>query len=202
MKDLANQLVLKWARRGPSERILVTDDFTRLTLDTIALTSMDYRFNSFYQDKMHPFVDAMLCWLKESGDKSQRGPVLNHLLFRKANRLQESWDFMTKIAGEIIANRRAHPTEKQDLLNAMIYGVDPKTGERMRDELIISEMITFLVAGQLCFQRHHLMWQLMSCQATRPLQACCLSSSSISAGTVKRICEPSGRSMRSLALNQ
>jgi cytochrome P450/NADPH-cytochrome P450 reductase len=34
MHDIASQLVLKWARQGPESIISVTDDFTRLTLDT------------------------------------------------------------------------------------------------------------------------------------------------------------------------
>jgi cytochrome P450/NADPH-cytochrome P450 reductase len=37
MHDIASQLVVKWARFGPSEKINVTEDFTRLTLDSIAL---------------------------------------------------------------------------------------------------------------------------------------------------------------------
>jgi cytochrome P450/NADPH-cytochrome P450 reductase len=37
MHDLASQLVVKWARFGPKETIDVSSDFTRLTLDTIAL---------------------------------------------------------------------------------------------------------------------------------------------------------------------
>jgi cytochrome P450/NADPH-cytochrome P450 reductase len=37
MHDIASQLVVKWARFGPYEKINVTDDFTRLTLDSIAL---------------------------------------------------------------------------------------------------------------------------------------------------------------------
>jgi cytochrome P450 / NADPH-cytochrome P450 reductase len=40
MKDIATQLVLSWARKGPDNRILVTEDYTRLTLDTIALCTM------------------------------------------------------------------------------------------------------------------------------------------------------------------
>jgi cytochrome P450/NADPH-cytochrome P450 reductase len=43
MHDIASQLVLKWARMGPALKIHVTSDFTRLTLDTIALCAMDYR---------------------------------------------------------------------------------------------------------------------------------------------------------------
>lgn len=37
MHDIASQLVIKWARFGPAERIDVTSDFTRLALDSIAL---------------------------------------------------------------------------------------------------------------------------------------------------------------------
>lgn len=37
MYDIASQLVLKWARYGDETPINVTDDFTRLTLDSIAL---------------------------------------------------------------------------------------------------------------------------------------------------------------------
>lgn len=37
MHDIASQLVVKWARFGPSQKINVTEDFTRLTLDSIAL---------------------------------------------------------------------------------------------------------------------------------------------------------------------
>jgi cytochrome P450/NADPH-cytochrome P450 reductase len=48
MHDIASQLVLKWARHGGDHAIQVVDDFTRLTLDTIALCAMDYRFNSWY----------------------------------------------------------------------------------------------------------------------------------------------------------
>src|SRR3954469_22811022 len=76
MKDIANQLILKWARQGTA-RVSVTQDFTRLTLDTLALCSMDYRFNSFYQEQMHPFIDAMGRFLHESGQRTRRPTVLS-----------------------------------------------------------------------------------------------------------------------------
>jgi cytochrome P450 / NADPH-cytochrome P450 reductase len=41
-------MILKWARFGPEEEIAITEDFSNLTLDTIALCTMDYRFNSLY----------------------------------------------------------------------------------------------------------------------------------------------------------
>lgn len=37
MHDIVSQMALRWARFGEDEPIDVTADFTRLTLDTIAL---------------------------------------------------------------------------------------------------------------------------------------------------------------------
>ena len=52
--------MLKWERLNPGEPVDVTADMTRLTLDTIALCGFGYRFNSFYRDTQHPFVEAMI----------------------------------------------------------------------------------------------------------------------------------------------
>lgn len=37
MQDIVSQMVLKWARFGPDHTIDVPEDFTRLTLDSIAM---------------------------------------------------------------------------------------------------------------------------------------------------------------------
>ena len=60
MLDIAEQMLTKWERLGPEADLDVTDNMTRLTLDTIALCGFGYRFNSFYQREMHPFVEAMV----------------------------------------------------------------------------------------------------------------------------------------------
>ena len=60
MLDIADQLMDKWARLNPGEEVDVPADMTRLTLDTIALCGFGYRFNSFYRDTPHPFVEAMV----------------------------------------------------------------------------------------------------------------------------------------------
>lgn len=47
MLDIASQLLLKWERFGPEYIINPTEDFTRLTFDTIAFCSMSYRCVAF-----------------------------------------------------------------------------------------------------------------------------------------------------------
>ncbi|OAK94348.1 cytochrome P450 [Phaeosphaeriaceae sp. SRC1lsM3a] len=147
MHDVASQLVMKWARHGSNHTIQVVDDFTRLTLDTIALCAMDYRFNSYYYQSMHPFIDAMADFLKVSGDRARRDGISQMFYRAETAKYWEDIELLRKTSLEVIKTRRENPTEKKDLLNGMLYGVDSKTGETMSDDNIVDNMITFLIAG-------------------------------------------------------
>lgn len=147
MKDIGSQLVMKWARHGSDYKIPVTDDFTRLTLDTLALCSMDYRFNSFYQEQMHPFVDAMVGFLGESGARTRRPGLLGAFFRREEYQYWKDIEYMRTLSRELVQNRRDHDIEKKDLLSAMIHGKDPRTGDSLNEDSIIDNMITFLIAG-------------------------------------------------------
>ncbi|KAK8011010.1 cytochrome P450 oxidoreductase OrdA-like [Apiospora arundinis] len=147
MHDVASQLVLKWARYGPTNSINVTSDFTRLTLDTIGLTAMGTRFNSFYKDELHPFVKAFGNLLTEASLRSNRPQWYSQLMWTANRKFEENAAFVKKVAGEVIADRRANPTDKKDLLNSMLRGKDPLTGNKLTDECIENNMITFLFAG-------------------------------------------------------
>ena len=54
---------------------------------------------------------------------------------------------MKSVALQVINERRSHPTDKKDLVNAMLYGKDPKSGKTLPDDNIVNNMITFLIAG-------------------------------------------------------
>jgi len=149
MYDIATQLVMKWARLGPKTPIMVTDDFTRLTLDTIALCSMGTRFNSFYHDEMHPFVEAMVGLLQGSGDRTRRPALLNSLPTSENAKYWSDITYLRELSQELVNARKENPEDKKDLLNALILGRDPQTGRGLSDDTIIDNMITFLIAGML-----------------------------------------------------
>jgi cytochrome P450/NADPH-cytochrome P450 reductase len=147
MHDIASQLAMKWARYGSSYPIMVTDDFTRLTLDTLALCAMDFRFNSFYHDEMHPFIRAMGDFLTESGNRSRR-PALASIFYRQADqKFNTDIELLRKTSDEVLKARKENPNNRKDLLNAMLNGEDPKTGQKLSDASITDNMITFLIAG-------------------------------------------------------
>ncbi|KAH7320805.1 cytochrome P450 [Stachybotrys elegans] len=148
MHDVSTQLALKWARQGPSEAFVAADDFTRLTLDAIALCSMGFRFNSFYHDDLHPFVKAMSSFLTESGKRSRRPFFVPSFFYRSADKQYlEDIELMRQTAQNVLDERKKYPDARTDLLSAMMDGIDKKTGEKISDEDIISNLITFLIAG-------------------------------------------------------
>lgn len=148
MLDLATQLVQKWERLNASEEIDVPEDMTRLTLDTIGLCGFNFRFNSFYREDMHPFVEKMVRALDESMSQTQRLPFQDKLMLKTKKQFEADIDDMFKLADELIAERKRNGDNgENDLLSHMLEGKDPETGEGLSDENIRYQMLTFLIAG-------------------------------------------------------
>ena len=149
MHEIGCQLVSKWSQLGSCDEIDPTDSFTRVSLDTIALCAMDVRFESFKNDTLHPFVSAINYFLAESGRRATRPKFVSDYIYRgSSKRYWESIDQMKVIAQQAIDERRSHPKMKNDLMNAMLYEKDPKTGKKMTDLSVIQNTITFLGAGK------------------------------------------------------
>ncbi|KAJ8125464.1 hypothetical protein O1611_g8175 [Lasiodiplodia mahajangana] len=146
MHDIATQMALKFARYGPNTPIPASDDFTRLALDTLALCSMGFRFNSFYTKELHPMIEAMGGFLVESGKRPSR--VLPSFFYRNDDaKYWKDIEVLRNTAQEVLEARKKNPDDRKDLLNAMLNGVDSKTGKHMSDSSIIDNLITFLIAG-------------------------------------------------------
>ncbi|KAK1998807.1 cytochrome P450 [Colletotrichum falcatum] len=147
MHDVAGQLAMKWARYGSESPITVTDDFTRLALDTLALCSMGFRFNSYYSPVLHPFIEAMGDFLVEAGNRTRRLPLPSVFYGAKDQKFFDDIEVLRGTAREVLESRKAGTSDRRDLLTAMLEGVDPKTGKKMTDESIMDNLITFLIAG-------------------------------------------------------
>jgi len=111
--------------------------------------SFDYRFNSFYAKEMHPFIGAMVRALAESGARTRRLPLQNRLMLITKRQYEEDTRLMHQIADELIADRKKHgdPGGKTDILSTMLTALDPQTGERLSEENVSYQMVTFLIAG-------------------------------------------------------
>ncbi|KAE8388174.1 NADPH--cytochrome P450 reductase [Aspergillus alliaceus] len=148
MSDVAQQLCLKWACQGSSISINICDDFTRLTLDTICLCTINFRLNSFYNNEnMHLFMNSMLYLLKEADLQSTLPGIANTMCVKAQRHTSKNIKAMRNIARNIIQERKNKPEPVEDLLNTLLNGRYPVTGEGMSDDLIINNIITFLITG-------------------------------------------------------
>ncbi|KWV91701.1 bifunctional cytochrome P450/NADPH--P450 reductase [Erythrobacter sp. YT30] len=147
MIDIAQQLMLKWERMNSDDVIDVPKDMIRLTLDTIGVCGFGYRFNSFYREDFHPFIQALNRTLDTT--QKMRGLPGEKLMKRKAvEQLHRDAKYMNNLVDEIIRERqRSGNTGSEDLLDFMLSGRDAVTGERLSDENIRYQINTFLIAG-------------------------------------------------------
>ncbi|MET8147211.1 bifunctional cytochrome P450/NADPH--P450 reductase [Actinoplanes sp. NPDC049668] len=144
MLDVAQALVGSWETKTDVD---VTDDMTRLTLDTIALTGFGYQFRSFEQPELHPFLQAMGRALTEAMDRTRQLPAITGLKRRADAAYRADIASMQDLVDDVIRARRAAGTTSQDLLGLMLEAADPVTGGRLSDENIRNQVLTFLIAG-------------------------------------------------------
>jgi cytochrome P450/NADPH-cytochrome P450 reductase len=148
MLDVAGQLCLKWERLNSDDDIDIVHDMTAVALDTIGICGFNYRFNSFYRQDYHPFINALTNTLETC--MMQRGlPFEQQLLKRRLDSMKNDVDYMNKLVDDIIAERRGQGGNRteNDLLNYMLDGVDKVTGDSLSDENIRYQINTFLIAG-------------------------------------------------------
>ncbi|KAK1979270.1 NADPH cytochrome P450 [Colletotrichum cereale] len=150
MKDVAEQLCLKWARVESWTKLDLSKEFTRLTLDTVALTCLDHRFNSFYHSTSLPtFVQQIDFVLSEAATTATLPDWSIPLRVSRRRQWAKSVAYINKACQDMIDARRekGEQSSRKDVLSAMVFGKDPKTGEGLTDEQIIHNMLTFLSAG-------------------------------------------------------
>ncbi len=162
MLEVADQLVAKWTRLSGSD-VLVADDMTRFTLDSIAVAGFGHRFCSFEKDALDPFLESLGRALGESLNMITRLPVQQRFAKRAERQFEADIAGMNALVDGIIAERRRRPNDGKDLLNLMLSATDPETGDALSDVNIRYQVLTFLIAGHettsgmLTFALYHLL---------------------------------------------
>ncbi|MEQ1548208.1 MAG: cytochrome P450 [Chakrabartia sp.] len=146
MLEVCDALVDKWTGETGHD-IMVADDMTRLTLDSIAIAGFGYRFHSFTKPELDPFLEALGTALIETMHKTTRLPIQQRFATKSQAKLDAAIEEMNTLVDNVIAERRAHPVESGDLLNLMLTAKDPESGETLDDLNIRYQVLTFLIAG-------------------------------------------------------
>lgn len=150
MLEVTRELLARWdvaADRG--ERVDVSADTTRLTMETIGRAGFGYRFGSFERDRPHPFVTAMTRALRYSTISAvvPWGSVRRVLACSEAQ-YRADVATMERTVDEVIRVRHDDPAcDASDLLGLMLRTAHPETGRRLDPVNIRNQVITFIIAG-------------------------------------------------------
>ncbi|MGH6616275.1 bifunctional cytochrome P450/NADPH--P450 reductase [Sphingomonas sp.] len=162
MLEVADQMVAKWSRLSGTD-VLVADDMTRFTLDSIAIAGFGHRFDSFEKEELDSFLEALARVLGESLNMITRMPIQQRFAKKAERQYEADIAEMNALVDGIIAERRRNPNDGKDLLNLMVSAIDPETGEGLDDINIRYQVLTFLIAGHettsglLTFSQHLLL---------------------------------------------
>lgn len=144
--EVCDQLVAKWTRAAGTD-VLVADDMTRLTLDSIAIAGFGHRFDSFEREELDSFLVALGRALAEALNTITRMPLQQKFATRARAQYDADIAEMNALVDGIIADRRVNPSDGNDLLNLMLTAIDPESGEGLDDVNIRYQVLTFLIAG-------------------------------------------------------
>ncbi|GLW98618.1 NADPH--cytochrome P450 reductase [Microtetraspora sp. NBRC 16547] len=165
MLEVAEALAAKWSSvtgvtAEVAAEVNVPEDMTRLTLDTIALTGFGCRFDSFAEERLHPFLASMGNALTEAMARNRQLPFVTRMKKQADAAYRADIRRMQELVDEVIRERRGDGaggagigtgsstgSSGRDLLGLMLEAADPRTGERLSDENIRDQVLTFLIAG-------------------------------------------------------
>ena len=139
MRDSIAELATKWTGSGSQQRVDVLRDLQRLDLQTVMRCMFGQRL-SCLEGPGPAMIKAMHDATMEAMKRPTRPKLLNRLFYQSG--FDANIKIMRDFAADTLAYRKAHPTSKNDLLNALIHSRDPETGRAMNEQQIIDEIVT------------------------------------------------------------
>jgi cytochrome P450 len=144
--EAATPMLERWREAGPGALHDIDRDMTRATLqalqDTVLGASLSEEDRSFIEQAGAKFLASSI-W-KVALSSLRLPPWIPH---PGARSMVRDGQTMRDVAARVLAKARESGAQGNDLLHRLVTARDPATGEAMPDDLIVDNVVTFLVAG-------------------------------------------------------
>ena len=138
------ELTAKWKDLGTNSRVSAIGELNRLDLESTTLCFYGRKLGGL-TGPASPMIKAMDEATSEAIKRPTRPKLLNKLVY--GSKWEKSCNAMRQYAAECLQYRKDHPTDRKDLLYALINGKDPQTGESLKESQIIDEMVTMPIGS-------------------------------------------------------
>ncbi|KAF4122179.1 Cytochrome P450 [Geosmithia morbida] len=146
MRDTAAEMIGKWKKNriGASSRMTLVDELNRLSLEVTTLTLYGKKLNCL-EGPMHPAIQGIENLTSEAVMRPTRPGFVNYLVY--GNKFKRATVAMRSYAADLVEHRRQNPTDRDDVLTALMGHKDPETGVGLTDSQVIDEMVSMPIGS-------------------------------------------------------
>ena len=144
VRDTAFELTAKWRAVGGSTTVSAIDELNRLDLETTTLCFYGRKLNGLTGTEP-PMIKAMDGATSEAIKRPTRPKFLNWLFYQ--SKFSKDTKTMRQYAAECLEYRKSNPTDRKDMLYAMLNAKDPETGKSLTEQQIIDEIVTMPIGS-------------------------------------------------------
>ncbi|KAJ4409146.1 hypothetical protein N0V82_009559 [Gnomoniopsis sp. IMI 355080] len=150
--DVTGELVTKLLHGGEEvgggrkDGVLLMEELNRLNLEATTLTLFGKKLGCITAAAEHPMIGGMEDSTSEAMKRPTRPGLLNKLVF--GSKFKSAIRVMREeYAADLVAHRRQNPTERKDVLAALLEGTDPETGKRLSESQVIDEIVSMPIGS-------------------------------------------------------
>ncbi|OKL61356.1 hypothetical protein UA08_03725 [Talaromyces atroroseus] len=148
-RDTISAIVPYWTSK-PSQVVNVADGLKRLNLQVV-VWSFFHQKGDWMSGPFPEFLTAIDQSTMEAVKRPTRPKLLNWLFHQRG--YDKDIRTMRSFCADVIAKRKSEQQPREDMLNVMLNGKDPQTGESLSHEQVIDEIINIFIgsATSPCF---------------------------------------------------
>ncbi len=144
MVTAGNNMLGRWRQMGEGAQINLSGEMMRLTLEVITQTM----FSTSVLDKIERIAPSLEILLRYAARTIANPLTLPLYVPTPANRkFKQALGIIDDVIYGIIDQRRAAPSDQNDLLDMLLKARDDDSGEKMTDRQVRDEVITIFSAG-------------------------------------------------------
>jgi cytochrome P450 len=144
MAKIISDLTYKWTLTD-KQPVLITDDLDRLLIASCMQCFFNQRVDALRGEEP-AIIPALERITMEAMKRPTRPKLLTRLFYQRG--FENDIKIMRDFASEIIKRRKETPEESRiDLLDALLNGTDPETGEKLNDTQVVDEVVTMFIGA-------------------------------------------------------
>jgi cytochrome P450 len=144
MRDTTSELIAKWKNLGANNSVSLIDELNRLNLEATTLTLYGMKLDCLVGPE-HPMIQAMEDSTSEAMKRPTRPGILNWLIY--GSKFKKGSAAMRRYAAEVVDYRKTHPTDRHDVLAALLSGKDSETGRSLSESQVIDEIVSMPIGS-------------------------------------------------------